>query len=220
MRASEDEALYRGEVDATALREAVVRLVRLGRRGAHQAVALELRSDGIAIEWSGVFEELEARGEGEAIVGLTPAVFTGIARAAPRQGPVLLAAYGDGRFELAGESFGCEVLGEATLRRPVKPASPLDLLMLHFQQTEQELNQAGVARDVEQVRQRAHQSVIRAAAELSWLEIDAALLGQWVEEYLRLRAAPLSAASSSDAGLRAEPSGQVLLFGEPGPEPK
>lgn len=172
-------------VDAAALRAALTRMTSLARDTSARAV-FELQPDRVVIDWSGATEELPADGGGggACVVSVPAAVLKGLARTLPTAGRVRVGREG-ARLRVHTLSFKCERLERRPRQVLATNASQRDVLLLRYRELAEAIEEAGLTAEVDHARERALEAVGKAAQALSWLGIDEALLGSWVDAHLQ-----------------------------------
>jgi hypothetical protein len=169
------------------LRDALKRMKSLGGNAPGNAIFV-MRPGELVVEWGGMSEGLEAEGDGFITLSLPGELLRGLDWALPRTDRTKV-AYSDGWIQFGALAVKCEVLEQ---RPPVllpMNASALEVLLLPYRASKDNIRDSGLMEKLEEVRERKMKSVDTASRALGWLHITPEILGRWVDAHLAAKAA-------------------------------
>lgn len=183
-------------VEAKEIAKAIRTVARMARKDLAGEGLWSFSGPTLAVDWAGSHMEFDvapaADGSAEdalpAVVALNEGTMRGLGKALRRTESARVRVEA-GRLYFDGFSVPCVV---RTTKKPglaALNASPLDILLLRFKHSKDDIEAGGLTEQLAKVENRAQETALSAAKSLEWLGVDATLLGQWLNAHLAARAA-------------------------------
>ena len=203
----------RWEVDASDLHDAFKRMRRFAK-GKTGDAGWTFQGGEVLVEWAGMGINVPVSGDAELVVQIASKDMHGLVRV-PTDGTgkiVLLAE--DGRLWLDSISVPCRWRTKPVSQLLPVGATSKEVALLPYLYSPEDIADADLTVSVEAVQDRAAESVERAAKSLSWLGIDAGLLGGWVDAHMRaVSKGEPTFSMESKAFVVVDEMGQIDMFG-------
>lgn len=204
-------------VDAGVLSKAIRAVARLASKNASGGGVWTIAAAELEIDWAGshlVVDATDVDADGvdapSLIVTVAEEAMRHLGRALPKKGDIVVQVKRE-RLYFGGHSVACTVQDRVVSGLLALNATPLDVLMLRHQHSQETIDAAGLSKQLASTESRARASIVRAGEALGWMGVDGPLLETWIAAHLAARAK--GRPTFDMAGIVVvEPHGQVRLF--------
>lgn len=198
-------------IASTELSTAIKRM-RPCAKGAAGTASWDFTDDELCIEWAGARVAVSVTGSESMCVRLSTNVMKGLLRRPFSSIGDIALRIENGRLSFDGLSVACEIGGDKVLQLLPMNAGPLDIALLPFRHTAEDIEAAGLTSSLEEVEEQTNTATAKAAKHLLRLGIGDALLSSWIRAHLSAVAAGDKSFKIGTREILLDKDGQIRLF--------
>jgi hypothetical protein len=191
---------------------AALKQMRRFARGTPGDAGWLLGDDQLRIEWAGMTMSLPASGDKDVVAQLPAETMMMLVKLPLPELDMLNVAVADDRLMLGSFSVACKQRQSEVPQLLPLEAPPLQVALLPFRHSEQEIDDAGLRDTVRNCDGRKRSSIEKAASALRWLGVEEHHVEAWIEAHLRAVVDGKDSFSLEPRKVVLDRGGQVRLF--------